>query len=232
MTDLTRLVGLDFFGYFLHQGKKQPSGALNFLKVFLQTHKIHPASLPAVGRGEVVCKKTKKPYTYPTFTYTYILMNISEISDDILGNDVLKSLRFIKNEEGQREAKPLSTEELAGEKWRGIILIGHIDHAKTMIMEALLKANDFAGEVILIEGDGTHKEQGLPMRHAWPNDFPWSMEEILREQMIITARQIDDMSGILLDLKPPKHPHNHIHYVPKTSKSKARPTKKQNQKQK
>lgn len=161
-------------------------------------------------------------------------MNILDIPEETIGHPAPQSIRFLKNEEGRREAHEFFSSERASEEGqkireRGIVLIGHIDQGRTSLIETLLQAHDFSGEVILIEGDRKHQEStGLPMVHPLAN----TMEEIINTTMIITARQIDELSDMLLDLKTPAAQRFSTNYVPKTQKSKAKITKKHNQKKK
>lgn len=161
-------------------------------------------------------------------------MNILDIPEDTLGHPAPQSIRFLKNEEGRREAHEFPSPERASEEGqkireRGIVLVGHIDQGRTMLIEALLQAHDFSGEVVLIEGDRKHQENtelymGHPLAHT--------MEEMINTTMIITARQIDDLGEILLDFKTSKHTHTMLNHIPKTQKSKAKPNKRHSQKKK
>lgn len=165
-------------------------------------------------------------------------MNILDIPEETIGYRAPQSIRFLKNEEGKREAHEFPSPERESEEGqkireRGIVVVGHIDQGRTSLIEALLQTHDFSGEVILIEGDGSQKGmEGMHMSHSWAHPWRGSLEEMLNTQMIITARQIENLDEMLLDLKPPAAQRFSSNYVPKTHKSKAKITRKHNQKKK
>lgn len=165
-------------------------------------------------------------------------MNTLDIPEENIGHPAPQSIRFLKNEEGKREAHEFPSPERESEEGqkireRGIILVGHIDQGRTSLVEALLQAHDFSGEVILIEGDAKDQELGgIHMSHSWAHPWRGSLEEMLNTQMIITARQIDDLGEMLLDRKTPASQRFSTTYVPKTHKSKAKIMRKHTQKKK
>jgi hypothetical protein len=92
-------------------------------------------------------------------------MNILDIPEDTLGHPAPQSIRFLKNEDGKRVAHEFPSSERESEEGqkireRGIVLVGHIDQGRTMLIETLLQAHNFSGEVILIEGDVRQQKMG------------------------------------------------------------------------
>ena len=154
-------------------------------------------------------------------------MNISEtpLNEFTLPKEPSKNLRFIKNEEGQREAKQLSDSEIEEmnsekEKERGIIIVGHgrcIAHMQEEIIH-ILQHHDVKQKVILIACN-----EPMFWWYLWPKSMEEQLKEMAQTPIIITAREGDLIEIFLEKEKKPK-PYsrfNNNHYTLKPQKSKA-----------
>lgn len=89
------------------------------------------------------------------YTYTVYLFHFP------MDEKIMKpNIRFTKDDEGKRIAQEISHEEIAAmpKKDIGIIVVGHVDHAKEQLLAALEKS-DFTGNILLV---GAPEDARLP----------------------------------------------------------------------
>ena len=129
------------------------------------------------------------------------------------------NIRFIKNDEGKREAQPLDEIQLEESKKEiGVIVIGHIWHIQTQIIEILNRhSENIHADIVTI-----HQQTELPWKFMWS----WSLEQCaqkITEEMVISLRKVEeDISCLFFRENKPQY-NKHSYHTPKTQKSKVSP---------
>ena len=133
-------------------------------------------------------------------------------------------IHFVKNEEGAREAKQISEEEITdtpAKKNIGVLVIGHVHHGKTAILELLNRnAHNIPAEIVMIE------QQQAPQ---YPVGSMESLVQKIENDIVMDLSRIRDMvEEIFLEPrnqypdprsypspKPQKAKSNHRRYIPR-----------------
>ena len=128
------------------------------------------------------------------------------------------NIRFTKDDEGKRIAQEISHEEIAAipKKDIGIIVVGHVDHAKEQLLDAL-ERSDFTGNILIVE---------------WPEavqlpGYEWllSLEEQLKamSKMPILIQPIErEIGEVFFEQQHKPYTKDTVRFVPKPQKSKAK----------
>lgn len=128
------------------------------------------------------------------------------------------NIRFTKDDEGKRIAQEISHEDIAAipKKDIGIIVVGHIDHAKEQLLAAL-ERSDFTGNILIVEWPEAVQLPG----YEWLLSLEEQLKKMSKTPIIIQPIE-REIGEVFFEQQRKPYTKDTARFVPKPQKSKAK----------